>query len=112
MKRPGILTFCCVLGYLSVIVTFPQVFSPSVKKLGLFMPALYGLLVAGEFMAYIGIWFMKRWGTELFLILYFVRTLLDLLLGNTGFGFYLGQVFSIFFTFFLLRNYRFQDNNL
>lgn len=102
----------CVLGYLSIVISFPQVFSPQVKKLGIFMPALYGFLVAANFMAYVGIWFMKRWGAELFLLSYFTKTLIDILLENTGFMFYSGQLFSAFFIFFLFRNYRLMDRNL
>lgn len=112
MKRPAVITWFCVLGYLSILVAFPQVFSPQVKKLGLFMPAVYGLLVAVDFMAYVGIWYLKRWGAELFLLSYFTKTLIDLVLGNTGFLFYSGQVFSWFFVFFLLRNYRMMNRNL
>lgn len=112
MKRPAVISWFCVLGYLSILVAFPQVFSPQVKKLGLFMPAVYGLLVAADFMAYVGIWYVKRWGAELFLLSYFAKTLLDLTLDNTGPMFYSGQVFSWLFLFFLFRNYRLMDRNL
>lgn len=106
------ITLLCVMGYISIVISFPQVFSPQVKKLGLFMPALSGLLVAANFMAYVGIWYMKRWGAELFLISYFCKTLLDMVLNQTGFLFYSGQVFSLVFIFILLRQYKYLDQNL
>lgn len=112
MKRPRLISVLCVLGYISIVISFPQVFSPQVKKLGVFMPALSGLLVAANFMAYVGIWYMKRWGAELFLSSYFLKTILDLLLGQMGLMFYSGQVFSLFFIVVLLRHYRRFDLNL
>lgn len=112
MKRPGLISVLCVLGYISIVISFPQVFSPQVKKLGVFMPALSGLLVAANFMAYVGIWYMKRWGAELFLCSYFLKTILDLLLAQMGLMFYSGQIFSIFFIIALLRHYRRFDLNL
>jgi hypothetical protein len=112
MKRPKALTVFCVLGYISIVISFPQVFSPQVKKLGLLMPALSGLLVAANFMAYVGIWYLKRWGAELFLYSYFLKSILDLVMHQTGLMFYSGQVFSLVFIFILLRNYKRLDANL
>jgi hypothetical protein len=112
MKRPGVITVLCVLGYISIVISFPQVFSPQVKKLGLFMPAVSGLLVAANFMAYVGIWYMKRWGAELFLYSYFLKMILDLVLGQTGLMYYSGQVFSLVFILILLRHYKRFNLNL
>lgn len=112
MKRPKSISVMCVLGYLSIVFTFPQVFSPEVKKLGVLMPALFGLLVAANFIAYVGIWYFKKWGLHLFLYSYFVKTLISILINNTGVVFYIGQIFSIFFLIVLLRYYPRMDNNL
>ena len=73
MKRPLILSIICVIGFLWVVITFPGVFSPSIKKLGVFMPAIYGLIVAATFISFIGVWHLKRWGMELYAISFFVR---------------------------------------
>lgn len=72
-KRPFILSFICVLGIAGVCITFPGVFSPKIKKIGTFIPAIYGLIVAFNFISYIGVWYMKRWGAQLFYISYFSR---------------------------------------
>ncbi|MCU0359252.1 MAG: hypothetical protein MUF75_00825 [Bacteroidia bacterium] len=112
MKRPASITVLCVLGYISIVLAFPQVFSPQVKKLGLFMPVLSGVLVAANFMAYVGIWYMKRWGAELFLYSYFLKTILDILYEQTGLLFYSGQLFSLVFSIVLLRYYQRLDQNL
>jgi hypothetical protein len=112
MKRPAIISVLCVFGYISIVIAFPQVFSPQVKKLGLFMPALSGVLVAANFMAYVGIWYMKRWGAELFLYSYFLKTILDILYAQTGLLFYSGQLFSVVFGVALVRYYQRLDQNL
>jgi len=112
MKRPGVITVFCILGYISIVISFPQVFSPAVKKLGLLMPAISGLLVAANFMAYVGIWYMKRWGAELFIYSYFLKMILDLILDQTGLLFYSGQAFSLLFIVILLRHYSRLNTNL
>lgn len=112
MKRPGVITFFCVLGYLGILVTFPQVFSPAVKKLGVFMPALYGLLVALQFMATVGIWYYKRWGVELYLMSFFGKFMFFMLTDQMGVGSWIGTVISITFIIILLRHYKRMDTNL
>src|ERR1035437_1416738 len=67
-KRPTVLSIVCMIGFAWVLFTFTGVFSPSVKKLGVFMPAIYGLIIAATFISFIGVWHMKRWGTELYVI--------------------------------------------
>lgn len=66
MKRPTILTLLCVAGFIMSLLSFVQVFSPSVKKMGDWIPAVYGLIISALFVSYIGIWHFKRWGGELF----------------------------------------------
>jgi hypothetical protein len=112
MKRPHMITAICIVGYISVIFTFPQVFSPSVKKLGLFVPALYGMLVAAYFMACVGLWFFKQWGVQLYLLAFFARTLFYILAGDTGPGFFISLLLTSIFTFFLVRYYPKMDPNL
>jgi hypothetical protein len=112
MKRPRIITTICILGYLTVLFSFPQVFSPSVKKLGVWMPAVYGILVAMHFISCVGLWYVKQWGVELYLIAFFAKTIFFLTTDQTGVTFYLGLVFSICFSIILLRFYRRMSPNL
>jgi len=67
-KRPTIITIVSVAGFILVIGGLGTVFSPEIRKLGDFYPALFGLLVSLRFIAYVGIWHMKRWGVELFMV--------------------------------------------
>jgi hypothetical protein len=112
MKRPKILTVICVLGFLSIVVSFPQVFSPSVKKLGMFMPAVFGLLVAFSFMAYVGVWFMKRWGAELFAITFFAKLIFFIANNQMGMSLWFSAIFHLFFLVVFLRHYNGMDKNL
>lgn len=112
MKRPKVISFICILGFISIVFTFPAVFSPSVKKIGDFIPALYGFIVACSFISYIGLWHMKQWGVQLFLFIFFVKTLFLILINDMGPGTITGILFAIFFTVVLLRFYRKMDVNL
>ncbi|MEO6305828.1 MAG: hypothetical protein ABIP51_21960 [Bacteroidia bacterium] len=112
MIRPKIITFICIVGYLSVVFTFPQVFSPQIKKLGVLMPAIYGILVAANFIACVGLWYFKQWGVQLYLISVFAKTLFYLLANQMGFGFYFNIIASLIFIIILLRFYPKMNPNL
>lgn len=112
MKRPKILTFICIIGYLSVVLSFPQVFSPQVKKLGVLMPALYGILVAANFIACVGIWYFKQWGVMLYLLVFFSRMLFNLGVDDLGPGFYITNLVWVVFIVILLRFYPKMNPNL
>ena len=112
MKRPRIITIICIIGYLTMLFSFPQVFSPAIKKLGLFVPAIYGVLVAAQFIAYVGLWFFKQWGVQLYLITFFARMLFFILSGQHGALVYAGAVVSVLFVIPMLKYYRQMDTNL
>lgn len=112
MKRPWPITVICVIGYLSVLFTFPQVFSPPVKKLGLFMPALYGIIIAAQFIACVGLWFFKRWGAELYVAAFVARVLFQLLNDAAGPGLVVSALLNTVFLVILLRHYPRMDLNL
>ena len=111
--RPFLLTFVCILGYLWVVFTIPSIFSPTTKRLGEWYPALFGAVVAAQFISFIGIWHMKRWGVELFLINFFFKTLLHAVAGMLGDGSVIaGIVVSFFFAVPFLGHYKAMDRNL
>lgn len=112
MKRPPLISIICIVGYLSVVFTFPQVFSPAVKKLGVFMPALYGILVAANFISCVGIWYFKQWGVQLYIISFFAKTLFYLLTNQLGPLFYANVALTSIFIIVLLRHYRQMNPNL
>jgi hypothetical protein len=112
MKRPKIISLICIIGFISVIFTFPAVFSPSVKKIGDLIPALYGFIVACSFISYIGLWHMKQWGVQLFFFIFFLKTLFLILINDLGGGTIIGIVLSVTFGIILLRFYPKMDINL
>ena len=112
MKRPLAITIICVIGYMSVVFTFPQVFSPPVKRLGLFMPAVYGILIAAQFIGCVGLWYYKRWGAELFVMAFFGRVLFQLLNDTAGPGLVMSAVLNLVFFGILLRHYPRMNTNL
>lgn len=108
-KRPKLITFVCVLGFTWIVFSFPAVFSPSVKKLGDWYPALFGLIVAVSFISYIGVWHMKRWGVSLFIIAFFVKEIILILINDIN---YIGIVFSSLFIIIMAFFYKRMDVNL
>jgi hypothetical protein len=108
-KRPVLLTVVCILGYIWIVFSLPGVFSPSVKKLGDWYPALFGLLVAASFISYVGVWHMKRWGVNLFIITFFAKEMLLILINDLS---YIGIVLSVFFISTMVVFYKRMDVNL
>ena len=108
-KRPILLTIVCILGFVWIVFSFPAVFSPSVKKLGDWYPALFGLIVASSFISYIGVWHMKRWGVSLFAITFFIKEVILVLINDVN---YIGIGFSLFFIVPMLVFYKRMDANL
>jgi hypothetical protein len=109
IKRPRILKIICILGFISVVFSFLSVFSPSVKKMGDWYPALFGLLVATSFISYIGLWHMKRWGVQLFIITFFAKEIVNVLSGNLNIVAIL--IFALYITPMLVF-YKRMDMNL
>lgn len=109
VKRPKILKIVCILGFIWIVFSFPAVFSPAVKKMGDWFPAIFGLIVAASFISYIGLWHMKQWGARLFIITFFIKQLILLLVNDIS---YAGIVFSALFIIPMLIYYRRMDLNL
>lgn len=113
LKRPVFLTILCIVGYVWVVLTIPSIFSPDTKRLGEWFPALFGAVVAFQFISMIGLWHMKRWGVEMFLFNFFFKTVLHLSAGmlDEG-GVILGIIVSLVYVFPLMSYYRQMDRNL
>jgi predicted outer membrane lipoprotein len=111
-KRPGIITALCALGLAGTVISFVQVFSPSIKKLGILMPAVYGIIICSYFISYIGLWHMKRWGTELFIASFVSSLSFSLFTGTFGLGNILGILFAIVYAIIVAFYYKKMDVNL
>ncbi len=84
MKRPLIITLFCVAAWLWLFIMFPSIFSPETKKISLLLPSLYGIIIALQFIGLVGIWHMKKWGLEWFIILLFIKNLIDNFVTNNS----------------------------
>lgn len=109
IKRPGLISVVCILGFIWIVFSFPSVFSPTIKKMGDWYPALFGLIVTSSFISYIGVWHMKRWGVQLFIITFFVKETILILVNDLS---YVGVVFSLFFLISMIAFYKRMDLNL
>src|SRR3974377_2465075 len=74
-KRPVIITILCIKNCLWVLKLFPSIANPMLKHYGDFFPPLYGVIVALVFISVIGIWHMKRWGVNMYIVAFFIKQL-------------------------------------
>ena len=109
IKRPVIITIACIFGIIGSLVAFIFVFSPFVRKIGDWAPAIYGLIIALKFISFIGVWHMKKWGVLLFFATFISDIVFALLAAEIN---YIGLSFSLFYTVFFLIFYRRMDEDL
>ena len=107
-KRPVLITIVCIIGFIWIVYSLPAVFSPSVKKLGDWYPAIFGLIVACSFISYIGVWNMKRWGCNLFIITFFSKEILLIIINDVN---YVGIIVSVFIISAMVAYYKRMDVN-
>lgn len=108
-KRPKIISIVCVIGYIWVILSLPSVFSPAIKRMGDWYPALFGLFTALYFFSYVGIWNLKKWGAHLLISAFFFETTTTYLLEKIS---ALGIIIGAFSILVLLFYYKNLDENL
>lgn len=107
--RPVILTVICIVGILWSLMNFIFVFSPFIKKISDWAPAIYGIIVALQFISFIGIWHMKRWGVTLCISAFFTKIIFSILVDDIN---YVGIILSVIFTVFFLVFYRRMEDEL
>lgn len=101
----------CITGWLMVVCSFIYAFSPGVKKIGEFYPAIYSFVVCLQFISFVGLWYMKKWGLHLFIVSFFLKSIALVLMNTFTYGditFIIGAIFIIVFLFFYKR----MDTNL
>ena len=69
-KRTRLIAAQCIIGYLWALVGLAIIISPTIKKFGTWMPALFGVFISLKFISYVGVWHMKKWGVELMILAY------------------------------------------
>jgi uncharacterized membrane protein (DUF2068 family) len=103
-KRPVIISIICVAGILWSLANFIYVFSPFIKKINDWAPAVYGIIVALQFISFIGIWHMKKWGANWCITAFFTKIIFSIAVNDISYtGIVLSATFSVFFLIFYNR---------
>lgn len=110
--RPKIITITSVIAIILILLSFPMLFMPSIKRMGDFIPMILGIIITMQFVSMIGIWHMKRWGVQWFITLFFVRVITFMLLDMFSFRFYFHIFYSVLFMILFLWHYKKMDINL
>lgn len=111
-KRPRIISIACIIGFIWITCTLPGAFSPSIKKIGDWAPAIYGLIVTFSFISFVGIWHMKKWGVHLYIITFSVKEAFFYAIDYLDMLTKVGIVVSILFIGAFLASYRKMSVNL
>lgn len=109
VKRSRLITWICIIGFILVILSMPAVFSPATRRLGNFFPALFGLLISLRFIAYVGLWHMKRWGVELLMITFVATIIQGVVQEDVS---VISIVYHVIILTVLIIQYRKMDRNL
>ena len=111
-ERPKIISITAIIAIVLIVLAFPMLFTPSIKRMGDFVPMILGIIITLQFVSVIGIWHMKQWGVRLFIIMFAVRVVTFMLLDMYSFRFYFNIFYSVLFIVFFLIHYRKMDANL
>jgi len=110
-KRPRIVSIVSIIGWIMVMLSFIYAFSPVIKKIGEFYPALYSFVVCLQFISFVGIWYMKKWGLHLLVASFFLKNILLVFMNTFQYG-DITFLIEIIFIIILLFYYKRMDINL
>lgn len=110
--RPKSISVVAIIAIILILLAFPMLFMPSIKRMGDFIPMILGIIITLQFVSLIGIWHMKQWGVQLFIIMFCVRVITFMFLDMYTFRFYFNIFYSLIFIVFFLIHYRKMDTNL
>ena len=112
IQRPKSISIITITAIVLVLLAFPMLFTPSIKRMGDFVPMILGIIITLQFVSLIGIWHMKQWGVQLFVIMFCLRLITFMFLDLYTFRFFFNIFYSIIFIVFFLIHYRKMDSNL
>jgi hypothetical protein len=112
VQRPKSISIITVTAIVLVLLAFPMLFTPSIKRMGDFVPMVLGIIITLQFVSLIGIWHMKQWGVQLFIMMFCVRVITFMFLDMYTFRFFFNIFYSLLFIVFFLTHYRKMDTNL
>lgn len=91
------------------LVQFGMMMLPSFRHAGLFVPAIYGIIITATFISLVGIWHMKKWGVEMLIYSFLVREIFLAIMGEVS---SLGIIYQLLLIGLSLIVYRKMDRNL
>ncbi len=112
IKRPKSISILSIIAIILVLLAFPMLFTPSIKRMGDFIPMILGIIITFQFVSLIGIWHMKKWGVMLFIIMFTIRVITFMYLDLFTFRFYFNIFYSLLFIIFFMIHYSKMDSNL
>lgn len=112
VQRPKSISIITVTAIVLVLLAFPMLFTPSIKRMGDFVPMILGIIITLQFVSLIGIWHMKQWGVQLFIMMFCIRIMTFMFLDLYTFRFFFNIFYSLIFIVFFLVHYRKMDTNL
>lgn len=112
VHRPKAISAITVIAIILILLAFPMLFMPSIKRMGDFIPMILGIIITLQFVSLIGVWHMKQWGVQLFIIMFCIRVITFMFLDIYNFQFYFSITYSFLFIVFFLIHYRKMDTNL
>jgi hypothetical protein len=112
VNRPKIISIITITAIVLVLLAFPMLFMPSIKRMGDFIPMILGIIITLQFVSLIGVWHMKKWGVHLFIIMFCVRVITFMFLNMYTYRFYFNISYSLIFIILFLVHYRKMDDNL
>jgi hypothetical protein len=112
IQRPKTISVITIIAIVLVLLAFPMLFIPSIKRMGDFIPMILGIIITLQFVSLIGIWHMKQWGVQLFIIIFCLRVITFMFLEMYTARFYFNIFYSVIFIVFFLLHYRKMDANL
>ena len=112
IQRPKSISIVTVTAIVLILLAFPMLFMPSIKRMGDFIPMILGIIITLQFVSLIGIWHMKQWGVQLFIIMFCIRVITFIFLDMYSFRFFFNILYSLVFIVFYLIHYRKMDTNL
>lgn len=112
VERPKIVSVASIVCIVLILLSFPLLFTPSIKRLGDFVPLILGVIITLQFVSIIGVWYMKKWGVHFFIGTFFARVITFMLLNLYGFRFYFNITYSLIAIIIFLVSYKKMSDNL
>ncbi len=111
-KRPKIISILGVTGFIFSAGQIIAISAPGIRDVGGWYPMLYGSIIALRFISLVGVWYMKKWGAELFAYITIAKIGVQLLVGDFGFSSGIDAVFSVAFSIVFMCFYRRMGSDL